>query len=58
MLRNQRGQGMIEYILIVALVVVGAIGLWMAFGDNMTGMLNDANQGIDKAHKEMQKDLK
>lgn len=58
MLGNQRGQGMIEYILIVALVVVGAIGLWIGFGDTMTGMLKDANTGLDKARTEMKKDLK
>lgn len=30
--KNQRGQGMSEYIIIVALIAVGAIGVFTAFG--------------------------
>jgi Tfp pilus assembly protein PilV len=30
--RNQRGQGMTEYIIIVALVAIGAIGVYNLFG--------------------------
>jgi len=30
--RNQRGQGMTEYIIIVALIAIGAIGVYNLFG--------------------------
>lgn len=30
--KNQRGQGMSEYIIIVALIAVGAIGVFVSFG--------------------------
>jgi Flp pilus assembly pilin Flp len=30
--RNQRGQGMTEYVIIVALVAIGAIGIYTFFG--------------------------
>jgi pilus assembly protein Flp/PilA len=49
LLRNQRGQGMVEYILIVALVVVGAIALWSEFGTNLKSMLKNANSAISNA---------
>ena len=48
-IRNQRGQGMVEYILIVALVVVGAIGLWAVFGEQVQGMLTNASAEIGTA---------
>ena len=35
--RNQRGQGMTEYIIIVALIAIGAIGVYTAFGDVVRG---------------------
>lgn len=34
-LRGQSGQGMTEYIVIVALIAVAAIGVVSAFGDNL-----------------------
>ena len=33
--RNQRGQGMTEYIIIVALIAVAAIAVIVLFGDNI-----------------------
>jgi Flp pilus assembly pilin Flp len=42
--RNQFGQGMTEYIIIVALVAIGAIAVYSAFGhtvqDQMSGITN------------------
>ena len=42
---NQRGQGMSEYIIIVALIAVGAIGVFTAFGgtirQQVAGMANE-----------------
>jgi type IV pilus assembly protein PilA len=35
--RRIRGQGMTEYIIIVALIAIGAIGVYTAFGDVVRG---------------------
>ena len=35
--RRARGQGMTEYIIIVALIAVAAIGVYSAFGDIVRG---------------------
>ncbi|MCZ8133212.1 MAG: hypothetical protein O9284_18245 [Steroidobacteraceae bacterium] len=35
--RRIRGQGMTEYIIIVALVAIGAIAVYLAFGDVVRG---------------------
>ena len=35
--RRVRGQGMTEYIIIVALIAVGAIAVYLAFGDVVRG---------------------
>ncbi|MGQ0507430.1 MAG: Flp family type IVb pilin [Myxococcaceae bacterium] len=46
--RNARGQGMTEYIIIVALIAVAAIGVVNLFGDNLRklfGMSADALAG-------------
>lgn len=37
-LRNEAGQGMTEYIIIVALIAVAAIGVVTLFGDNIRDM--------------------
>ena len=39
MRRDQRGQGMTEYIIIVALVAIAAIGVVGIFGDNIRNMM-------------------
>jgi Flp pilus assembly pilin Flp len=55
-LRRRRGQGMTEYVIIVALVAIGAIGVITLFGDNirqvfsasadaLAGSTNVTNQG-------------
>lgn len=58
--RKQQGQGMTEYIIIVALIGVAAIGIYRLFGDTvrqqMAGLANelsgqDAKADIDKAQK-------
>ena len=38
LMRNQRGQGMTEYIIIVALIAIAAIGVVTIFGDNIRKM--------------------
>ena len=35
MMKNQSGQGMTEYIIIVALIAIAAIGVVTVFGDNI-----------------------
>jgi pilus assembly protein Flp/PilA len=48
LLRDQRGQGMTEYIIIVALVAIAAIGVVGIFGDDvrqMLGVSTDATSG-------------
>ena len=47
-LRKARGQGMTEYIIIVALIAIAAIGVITLFGDNIKalfGMSADALSG-------------
>ncbi len=47
---KRRGQGMTEYIIIVALIAIAAIGVVTLFGDNIRklfGMAADATAGND-----------
>jgi Flp pilus assembly pilin Flp len=64
--RNQFGQGMTEYIIIVALVAIGAIAVYSAFGhtvqDQMSGITNSlagntaaANTAVTNAGTEANK---
>jgi len=49
-LQRRRGQGMTEYIIIVALIAIAAIGVITLFGDNIRrlfGMSADALAGND-----------
>jgi pilus assembly protein Flp/PilA len=49
-MRKNRGQGMTEYIIIVALIAIAAIGVITLFGDNIRrlfGMSADALGGDD-----------
>ncbi|MGV7209617.1 Flp family type IVb pilin [Oxalobacteraceae bacterium A2-2] len=41
-LKSQRGQGMTEYIIIVALIAIGAVGVYTAFGDVVRGQTSIA----------------
>jgi Flp pilus assembly pilin Flp len=41
-LKKQLGQGMTEYIIIVALIAIGAIGVYTAFGDVIRGQTSVA----------------
>lgn len=40
--RNQLGQAMTEYIIIVALVAIGAVGVYQAFGTIVRGQTSKA----------------
>lgn len=47
--RGEKAQGMVEYILIVALIAVAAIVALKAFGGKITGWFSSASQKIDGA---------
>ena len=54
---NERGQGMMEYIIIVAMIAVGAIGVYSVFGTTIrnqtAGMANEiAGKKADKQIEE------
>ena len=51
-LHRQRGQGMMEYVIIVALIAVAAIGVYSVFGQtmrNQTAGLANEMAGVDSA---------
>lgn len=48
MLRDQKGQGMVEYALILGLVVVGAIVAFRTMGNNVFTMANDVATNMHK----------
>ena len=46
---NQKGQGMTEYILIVALIAVAVIGVVKFFGSSVKSGFNDAGKKVTGA---------
>lgn len=44
--RKERGQGMVEYAIIVALIAVAAIGVVTIFGDNIRALFGASAQAI------------
>lgn len=44
--RKQRGQGMTEYIIIVALIAIAAIGVYTAFGKTVRGQMAVTAQAL------------
>lgn len=44
--RRQRGQGMTEYIIIVALVAIGAIFVVTVFGDNIRALFGSSANAL------------
>jgi len=44
--KKQLGQGMTEYIIIVALVAIGAIGVYSAFGHTVQGQMAQITGGL------------
>ncbi len=58
MMKKARGQGMTEYIIIVALIAIAAIGVITLFGDNIKalfGMSADALAGDTQVEKRTSK---
>jgi Flp pilus assembly pilin Flp len=55
-LKNEMAQGMTEYIIIVALIAIAAIGVITLYGDNirdMFGASSEALSGEDEAERKM-----
>ncbi|HNR21719.1 MAG TPA: hypothetical protein PKL49_01710 [Steroidobacteraceae bacterium] len=48
--QHSRGQGMTEYIIIVALIAVAAIGVYTAFGDIVRGQTSVAASALAGAN--------
>lgn len=48
-LKDESGQGMIEYALIIGLIAVAAIVVLIAVRDKIPQLFEKANNGIDKA---------
>jgi Flp pilus assembly pilin Flp len=44
--RDQRGQGLTEYIIIVALIAIAAIGVVTLFGDNIRDIFAGASDAL------------
>jgi len=57
-MKNNKGQGMIEYIILVALVSVTALGIVSVFGQTVTAKLSQITaslQGRGKDHIEVER---
>jgi Flp pilus assembly pilin Flp len=55
LLKNNKGQGMTEYIIIVVLVVVAGLVVWKAFGDKIVGLVKDSTTQIEQNVKPVPK---
>lgn len=44
--RRQRGQGMTEYIIIVALIAIGTIAMVTVFGDNLRALFGASSNAL------------
>ena len=57
LLKNQKGQGMTEYLIIVALIAIAAIGVVTVFGRDIRSLFSDTtnalagNQAANTANK-------
>jgi Tfp pilus assembly protein FimT len=72
--RRPRGQGMTEYIIVVALIAIAAIGVYTAFGKTLRGQMavtaqslagksasqarSEANEGGTEAEQQAARDIK
>ena len=50
-MRKQKGQGLTEYIIIVALVAIGAIGVVSLFGDNIRALFATSANALAGSEK-------
>lgn len=49
-LKNQRGQGLIEYLILVALIAVATIGVVKVVGNNMAAQYENINRAMGAAN--------
>lgn len=49
--KDENGQGMVEYALIIGLIAVAAIVILIALRNKIPELFNKANSGIDEALK-------
>lgn len=49
---DESGQGMLEYVLIVVLVVVAAIGAWRYFGRETGKLVDTSNEQLKNVEKD------
>lgn len=47
-LLNKRGQGLLEYVLIIGLVVIASIGAMKTFGGGLSGKLSGISSGFSE----------
>lgn len=45
-LRNQKGQGMIEYMILVALIAIGTLGVVKVVGQNVSKQYENINRAL------------
>lgn len=55
---RQRGQGMVEYIIIVALIALGSIAVYAAFGDVMRAQVSNASSVLSGQSKQSMDKMK
>ncbi len=53
--RDEEGQGMTEYILIVVLIAIAGIVVWKAFGDRIVDMVRQSTKELEGVKVEPQK---
>lgn len=53
-IKNENGQGMTEYIIIVALIAIAAIGVVTLFGDNIRDLFGASGSALSGADAERQ----
>jgi Flp pilus assembly pilin Flp len=46
LLRDTRGLSTVEYVIILAIVAIGAIGVWQTFGEAVTAQVGNAATGL------------
>lgn len=46
--RDEEGQGMTEYILIVLLIAIAVVVFWRAFGDRIVEMIRGATKELEE----------
>jgi pilus assembly protein Flp/PilA len=48
-LKDENGQGMVEYALILGLIAIAAVVVLVVMGPKIKGLFNKANNNLDKA---------